>query len=520
MLNLATNLDRSARLSGDRVAIHFGETRLTYAELHAGANRVANGLRALGIGRGDRVAVCCPNLPYFPMIYYGILKAGGVVVPLNVLFKPREIEYHLRDSGARAFFCFDGTAELPIGRAGWAGFQAAADSCRHFISIAADAAAAPPFAGQLTFGQMLRSESAVADTATTSSEDTAVILYTSGTTGQPKGAELSHCNIAMNTQCLQSLMQLGRDDVQLVTLPLFHAFGQVAQMNAAIQAGCAMVLMPRFDPERVLAAMLAHGVTVFAGVPTMYIALLEHPAAERIDMAVIAATLRVAISGGASLPLETLRQFEQRFDIPILEGYGLSETSPVATFNHLDSPRIPGSVGQPVAGVEVRVVDPDGAEVPVGEAGEVVIRGHNVMKGYYRRPEATAEAIRNGWFHSGDIGRMDEQGNLYIIDRLKEMIIRSGFNVYPREIEEVLMAHPAVAMVAVIGVPHASLGEEIKACVVAREGFDDAAALQAWARERLAEYKYPRIIEFSPSLPMTATGKLLKKALKDPGAAS
>jgi long-chain acyl-CoA synthetase len=509
MLNLASNLDRNARLYPERPALYFADRQMTYGKLHAAANRVANGLRALGIVPGDRVALSCPNLPFFPMVYYGILKAGAVVVPLNVLFKPREVEYHLRDSGARVYFCFEGTAELPMGEIGQQGF-AAVDSCEHFVTINAD----PEPRGELTLERLLMEHTADGDTAPTSAEHTALVLYTSGTTGQPKGAELSHSNVAMNTQCMVNLLSIERDDVQLVCLPLFHAFGQIVQLNTAILAGAAMVLLPRFEPDAVLAAMQAHGVTLFAGVPTMYIGLLNHPGASNYDLTAISARLRLALSGGASLPLDVIQQFEQRFDIPILEGYGLSETSPVATFNHLDRERIAGSVGQAVAGVEVRVVAEDDSEVPSGEPGEVVIRGHNVMKGYFGRPDATADAIRDHWFHSGDIGRMDERGNLYIVDRVKDMIIRGGYNVYPREIEEVLMEHPSIALVAVIGVTDATLGEEIVAYVVARAGFDDADTLRVWARERLAEYKYPRHIEFRDVLPMTATGKLLKKALK------
>ena len=352
--------------------------------------------------------------------------------------------------------------------------------------------------------------------AQTDANDTALILYTSGTTGMPKGAELTHANVAMNTQICQGLTKQDSRDVQLVVLPLFHTFGQTVQMNSAIMCGASMVLLARFDPDAVLAAMQRHKVTIFAGVPTMYIGLLNLPgAAERHDLKSIAQCLRLGLSGGAAMPVEVIRQFEARFEVAILEGYGLSETSPVATFSYMDFDRIPGSVGQPVTGTEVRIVDDKDQPVPTGQDGEIVVRGHHVMKGYYKRPEATAEAIRNGWFHTGDIGRIDERGNVYIVDRLKDMIIRGGFNVYPRELEEVLMTHEAVAQVAVIGVPHETHGEEVKAVVVLKPGRQSTGdSIGAWCKERMVAYKYPRIVEIVDAMPMTATGKILKRALK------
>jgi long-chain acyl-CoA synthetase len=299
----------------------------------------------------------------------------------------------------------------------------------------------------------------------------------------------------------------------MLTLPLFHVFGQVVLMVACTMAGATMVLVPRFEPGAVLKALQDENVTVFAGVPTMYWALLNHPT-DGIDLKRIKGNLRMCASGGASLPVEVLRAFEAKFEVPILEGYGLSETSPVATFNHLHKERKPGSVGTPVWGVEIRVVDENDEDVGVGEPGEVLIRGHCVMRGYLNKPEATAEVFRGGWFHSGDIGQLDEDGYLYIVDRLKDMIIRGGFNVYPREVEEVLMGHEAVSLVAVIGVPHEKYGEEIKAIAVPNVGAElDPDALIAWSKAHLAAYKYPRIVEIRDSLPMNATGKILKKEL-------
>ncbi|MDP6351066.1 MAG: long-chain fatty acid--CoA ligase [Alphaproteobacteria bacterium] len=514
MINLATILETSARQRPDHEALILGDTRLSYGQFDGAANQVANGLAAAGIGPGDRVALSCPNLPYFPIVYFGILKTGAAVLPTNVLLKRDEIGYLLEDSEAKAYLCFEGTEELPLGGEGHAAYQAT-DSCTHFWMITADPAAASAIEGTQTLGALMAGQAPVFDTHQGGADDIAVVLYTSGTTGQPKGAELTHSNILMNAMVTRAMAGGSGDDVQLVTLPLFHVFGQVVQMNAGLMAGATLVLVPRFDPGTVLALMEAHDVTVFAGVPTMYWALLNYPDADKHDLAKIKRTMRLACAGGSSLPVEVLRAFEAKFDVPILEGYGLSETSPVVTFNQLGQERKPGSVGTPVWGVEMRVVDENDEPLGAGEPGEVVVRGHCVMRGYLNRPEATAEAFRGGWFHTGDIGQIDEDGYLYIVDRLKEMIIRGGFNVYPREIEELLLTHPSVSLAAVVGIPDEEYGEEIKAYVVPKPGAEiDPDEVIAWSKERLAGYKYPRVVESRDSLPLSATGKILKKELR------
>jgi long-chain acyl-CoA synthetase len=345
--------------------------------------------------------------------------------------------------------------------------------------------------------------------------DTAVILYTSGTTGQPKGAELSHSNIIMNAFVVRELFKHSDDDIQLVALPLFHSFGQTVQLNGGFLGGHTLVFLPRFEPEAAFRALQDENVTIFCGVPTMYWALLNYPDAEKFDLEKIASTLRLGASGGSSLPVEVIKGVEERFNLPILEGYGLSESSPVATFSRLDMERKPGSIGVPIWGIEVKVVDEDGEEVPVGEAGEIIMRGHNVMKGYYDRPQETAHTLRNGWLHTGDVGRMDEDGYFSIVDRIKDMIIRGGYNVYPREVEEMLMTHPDVSLAAVVGVADDEYGQEIKAFIVPKEGTDPQPdAIVAWAKEEMAAYKYPRLVEIRDTLPMTATGKILKTDLR------
>jgi long-chain acyl-CoA synthetase len=504
-LNLSSVLEHAARLTPDRIAITCGPQQLTYAELDAKASQVAAGLHGMGIRAGEHVALSCPNVPWFPIAYFGILKAGAAVVPLNVLLKPREIAYHLKNSDARAILAFDGTAELPIGA--MCRDAAAQAGTPHVIVFPGDAAA-------------LMRDPAGFHPPRREPHDTAVILYTSGTTGHPKGAELTHGNMVSNAITCHDMFKPAFDggteqNVTLITLPLFHSTAQTAQMNAALYGGFRLVLQPRFDPAAVLEAFSRERVGLWIGVPTMYWALLDHARSVGADVAGAAASLRLCASGGAPMPVELMRAFEQVFAVRILEGYGLSETAPVVAFNQLQRPSKPGTVGFPVFGVDVRCVDEHDNTVPPGTRGEVVVRGPNVMKGYYDRPEATAEAMRGGWFRTGDIGQFDAEGYLAIVDRKKDLILRGGFNVYPREIEDVLLTHPAVGLVAVIGVPDDRLGEDIKAVVVRRpHAAVTAEELIAWAREQMAAFKYPRIIEFRDSLPMSATGKVLKRELR------
>lgn len=520
MLNLSILVEASAQDYPASPAVIFNDRTLTYAQLNGAANMFANGLRKLGIGQGDKVAVMIPNLPYFPIAYYGILKTGATVVPFNVLFTAREVAYHLQDSDAAALVGFAMFAEPAYN-----GFQQV-ESCKHLIIASADPA--QPFthadAAVLDFNRFLgMGGSPVFDTVQTAADDTAVILYTSGTTGSPKGAQLTHSNMVMNARVSVDLVGSGVGDVALTVLPLFHSFGQTVLMNACFMAGAAITLLPRFTPDAALAIMQRDNVTIFAGVPTMYWALYAYPEAHKFDLDKIARTLRIAASGGAAMPVELMRNFEARFSVPILEGYGLSETSPVASFNVSSKPRKPGSIGIPVWGVQMALVDDNNAILPkptepgaLSAVGEIVIRGHNVMKGYYKRPEATSEVMQGDWFHTGDLARVDDEGYYFIVDRKKEMILRGGFNVYPREIEEFLMTHPKVSLVAVKAVPDEKLGEEVKAYIVLKPGESATAEeIMAFAKEGLAAYKYPRFIEFRSELPMTATGKILKRALID-----
>jgi long-chain acyl-CoA synthetase len=493
--SLATNLIAAARRAPERPALRLDDTTITYAELDDATARVAGLMREHGLEPGDRVGVMLPNTPEFAIVYSGVLRAGGVVVPMNVLLKQREVAFYLGDAEAKLIFAWHEIESFAREGAAEAG---------------AECLVVEPGA----FARTLERVEPHAAIAHRSADDTAVLLYTSGTTGKPKGAQLTHSNLAVNADVSKALFSLGPDDVVLGALPLFHAFGQTCGLNAAIAAGASLALIPRFDAGRALGVIERDRVTVFEGVPTMYAALVHHPEREGFD----ARTLRLCVSGGAALAVELLREFERTFDCVILEGYGLSETSPVACFNHPDRERKPGSIGTPVEGVEMKLVDLHRRDSAPGEAGEIAIRGHNVMKGYWNRPEATAEAIdQDGWFYSGDIARVDEDGCYFIVDRKKDLIIRGGYNVYPREIEEILYEHPAVREAAVVGIPHAELGEEVAAAVALRPGMQvTEKEIRDYVKTNVAAYKYPRRVWFVDELPKGPTGKILKRAIEPP----
>jgi long-chain acyl-CoA synthetase len=496
-LNLASLLTESAERAPESPAIRLGDAGLSYGELDDRSARLATLLREMGVEPGDRVGVMLPNVPEFPVAYYGVLRAGAIVVPMNVLLKRREIAFYLEDSGAKLLLAWHGFA----GEAR----DGAADAGAEMIEVEPAA-----------FASLLDGHDPTPGLVDTAEDDTAVILYTSGTTGKPKGAELTHANLFRNADVSsRTTCEIGTGDIVLGALPLFHSFGQTVGMNASLMVGACLTLVARFDPAEALETMQRDGVTHFYGVPTMYGALLHHPERESFDTS----SLRNCITGGASMPVEVLHGFEQAFGAKVLEGYGLSETSPVACSNHPDKERKAGSIGTPIEGVEMQLVDEDDNPVAQGEVGEVVIRGHNIMKGYWQRPDATEEAMRGGWFHSGDMARTDEDGYFYVVDRKKDLIIRGGYNVYPREVEEVLYEHPKIREAAVVGVPHDEWGEEIGAAVVLHDGEELAAGeIGAYVKERIAAYKYPRVVWFVDELPKGPTGKILKREIEPPAA--
>jgi long-chain acyl-CoA synthetase len=494
--NLARILTDTAEKSGDKTAFKLDDVELNYAMLDEGSARVAGLLKSKGLEPGDRVGLMMPNVPYFPAIYYGILRAGGVVVPMNVLLKGREVAFYLEDPDAKILFAWGDFAEAAEEGAEKAGTEV--------ILVKPG-----------EFEKLLAEHEPERDVVERSADDTAVILYTSGTTGKPKGAELTHANLQRNSAGVsQKLGEMGKDDVLLGALPLFHSFGQTCTMNSAVSVGATVTMLPRFDPDKALEIIERDKVTIFQGVPTMYNAMLHSQSCDQADCS----SLRLCMSGGAAMPAELMRSFEEKFGCIILEGYGLSETSPVASFNHPDKERKPGSIGTPIEGVEMQVWDDDGNEVPQGEVGEIVIRGHNIMKGYWNRDDANKEAITDeGWFRTGDMAKMDEDGYFFIVDRKKDLIIRGGYNVYPREIEEVLYEHPAIQEAAVVGVPHDELGEEVGAAVVLKDGESlDADELKSYVKEQVAAYKYPRRVWFVDELPKGPTGKILKREIDVP----
>ena len=495
-LNLATILQAGAAEHPDKTVIRLGEAEISYAELDRQARGVAASLRARGIQPCDTVALLIPNVPEFTIAYFGILYAGCTVVPINVLAAAPEVTYFLEDASARLLIVHPLFQEPGTEGAKAAGVPFVIAGGEGEGSLAEMAAADP-------IDAMHNNDA----------DDTAVILYTSGTTGKPKGAELTHSNLFLNCAfVVPRFMPPGLEEKRaLAVLPLFHSFGQTCIQNAMIAAGGTFSLLPRFTPEEAFEILERDRINIFAGVPTMYFALLHHQGEREYDLS----SLRMCMTGGAPMPVEVMKEFEEKYDVAIQEGFGLSETSPVASFGRVDKPRKAGSIGYPVWGVEMCIVDENDNPLPDGERGEICIRGHNIMKGYLGRPDATKETLRNGWFHSGDIGLRDEDGCYWIVDRKKDMILRGGFNVYPREVEEVLYGHESILEAAVIGVGHESHGEEVKAVVVTKPGAGlTTDELREWCKERLAAYKYPRMIEFVDALPKGPTGKILKRELK------
>lgn len=495
MTNLAENLTSTATKHGDRPAVRLDDSVLTYDQLLDGARRVAALLADKGVGPGDRVGLVLPNVPAFPVLFYGAVAAGAVVVPMNPLLKGREVTYYLEDSGAKLVFAWKDMAEEAGKGADAVGIECVPVEPGGFVDL-------------------LAQHEPTEDVVDRDDDDTVVLLYTSGTTGQPKGAELTHHNLISNASVsAETLVELTEEDVVMGCLPLFHCFGLTCGLNASVQVGACLTLIPRFDAAKALEVVGRDHVTVFEGVPTMYAGMLNVDDATSYDMS----SLRTCISGGSAMPVEVMKKFEKTFDCIVLEGYGLSETSPVASFNQPDIERKPGSIGVPVRGVEMKLVDDDGKDADEGEVGEIAIKGENVMKGYWGREEATEEAIRDGWFLSGDMAKTDEDGYFFIVDRKKDLIIRGGYNVYPREVEEALYEHDDVAEVAVIGIPHDDLGEEVGAAVALKSGGTATEdELRAFAKERLAAYKYPRSIWIVDELPKGPTGKILRREVEAP----
>jgi long-chain acyl-CoA synthetase len=487
MANLAGMLVDTAAEHGERTAIKLDDLELSYALFEGSTRHAAGLLTSKGIGEGDRVGLMLPNVPYFPVLFYGALRLGATVVPMNPLLKGREVAFHLEDSGAKAVFAWH-----QFGEAAAAGAQAAG---AEYVEVKPG-----------EFENLVGAAQPLADVADREDSDTALILYTSGTTGTPKGAELTHGNLREAARISVDLVDVGPDTVTFGALPLFHVFGLTSGLNASVAVGGCLTLLPRFDPGKALEIVERDRVNTFLGVPTMYAAMLHHEGEHDTS------SLDLCVSGGAAMPVEILRGFEEKFGATILEGYGLSESTAIAAFNRPDRERKPGSIGIPVPDTEMRLDGDEGEEV-----GEILVKGPTVMKGYWNRAEATAETLEDGWLRTGDMARVDEDGYFFVVDRKKELVIRGGFNVYPREIEEVLYEHPAVREAAVIGIPHDSLGEEVGAAVVLRDGEDASEEeIRDYVKERVAAYKYPRRVWFADELPKGPTGKILKREISPP----
>jgi len=490
-MNLATLGEENVRRFGEYVALHFEGRDYTNVQQQRAAARAARALARLGVGAGDRVVVLLPNCPEVMQAYGGILRLGAVIVPVVFLLSPDEVRHILEDSEARVVVT---SPELVSKVEGWTG---------PVVLVGGGP-------GGLDWETLLAREDEDAPIVPRQPSDLAVILYTSGTTGRPKGVALSHDNLAANARAAASLYELDRTAWALAVLPLSHSYG-LTVMNAGNILGTRAVLLRWFNPELVLETIERFRVQSMAGVPTMYVYLLHYPEAGRFDTS----SMRSWGSGAAPLPLEIVEPFEAKFGGRLMEGYGLTEASPVVSAHRLSGVRKLGSVGQPIPGVQVAILDDEDRPVPAGELGEICVRGPNVMLGYYRLPDETARTLRNGWLHTGDIGRLDADHFLYVVERKKDLIIRGGFNIYPREVEEILYAHPAVAETAVIGMPDPVMGEEVLAFVVRKPGAEaEADAIIAFCQERLAKYKCPRRVRFVPSLPKTPVGKILRKALR------
>ncbi len=494
MANFAEPLAKAAAEDPDHHAVRLDDAVLSYGELEAAAARAAGLLREKGVKAGDRVGMQMPNVPYFPILYFGALRLGAVMVPMNPLLKKGEVSYHLSDSGSRVHL-------------GWHDFADAAQGG----SEEAEAECIVVKPGE--FDELLKEADPVEDVVERDDDDPAVIIYTSGTTGTPKGAALTHKNLRCGSDVGRDLVDADSDSVVVATLPLFHVFGMNSIMNTTVRARGLMTLVPRFDPGKVLEIIERDHVTTFGGVPTMYSALLNHPDREDHDVS----SLNLCISGGSPLPVEVLNGFDEAFGATILEGYGLSETTGMGTFNTRDRERKPGSIGVTVGGTEVRLVDDEDNEVDEGESGELTMRGPFVMTSYWNKEDATEEVMKGGWFHTGDIATRDEDGYLFIVDRKKDLIIRGGYNVYPRELEEVLYSHPAVREAAVVGMPDDSLGEEVGAAIALKDGESvEPDELRDYMKEKVAAYKYPRKVWLVDELPKGPTGKILKREIELP----
>ena len=499
-MNAAQFFDSTLEERSENIALTWANSQVTYKELRTAILRLGAGFKHLGIQRGDRILLMLPNIPHFAISYYAVLSIGAIVVPANIMFKEREIAYQIEDCEAVAAICWEGFVPEVLTAMG------KTESLKHLLVLGDKI---PQNGMQLT--QIISNSDPLEKMEDVEPDETAVIMYTAGITGHPKGAELSHQSMLNSMEILAETLRFNEREKILSVVPFFHSFGGTVVMNAGLYGGSTLVLSPKFNPKEMLDLMIKEDTSIFAGVPTMFQMILDNYDHDSPNMP----HLKYCLSGGSSLAPELLSQFEEKFSTYILEGYGLSETCAAATFNNFKRERKPGSIGYPLDGVKMKIMDDQGNEMPIGEVGEIVIKGKTLMKGYRNRPTATDEAIRDGWFHTGDLGKMDMDGYFYLVARKTDMILKGGFKVFPREIEDVILGHPQVKEAAVIGIPDVVMGEEIKACIVPKEGMRiNPAALLEYCRERMANYKCPAVLRFYRELPKGPTGRILKKELR------
>ncbi|PLS02984.1 long-chain fatty acid--CoA ligase [Neobacillus cucumis] len=511
-MNLSALLQETAKKFSEKPAYYFMGQMSTYAELDDAVQKFASGLEKLGLRQGDHIALLLGNSPHFVISLYGALRLGITVIPVNPIYTADEIGYILKNGDVKAVVALD--LAIPLAEK----MHSLLPEIKHYIfcetkpdsQIHLEIEKLSVYPKMKSFTNIISSGESSFQGPVLGEEDVAIILYTSGTTGKPKGAMLSHKNLYSNARDVGGYLRINPDDKVVTVLPMFHVFCLTVALNAPLLSGASIVILPKFSPKEVFSLIKDFTATIFAGVPTMYNFLYQYPEGNPADFN----SLRLCISGGASLPVALLKNFEKKFNVFISEGYGLSEASPVTCFNPLDRPRKPGSIGTSILRVENKIVDELGQDVPPGHVGELIVRGPNVMKGYYKMPEETAAAIRNGWLHTGDMARMDEEGYFYIVDRKKDLIIVGGYNVYPREVEEVIYNHSDVVEVAVLGVPDPNQGEAVNAYVVSKNPALTKEQVLEYCREHLAKYKVPTTIEFLDELPKNTTGKILRRALK------
>ncbi|MEH7072415.1 fatty acid--CoA ligase family protein [Neobacillus drentensis] len=512
-MNLLSQFEESAKNFAAKPAYYFMDQACTYAELDVAITKFASGLTKLGVKQGDHIALLLGNSPHFVISLYGALRLGATVIPVNPIYTADEIGYILNNGDVKVVVALD--MAIPLVEK----LHTFLPKIENYIfcettpnsSVESVIENLSGYSKMKSFTEVVASGELTFNGPELQDDDTAIILYTSGTTGKPKGAMLTHNNLYSNAKDVGEYLKMNPEDRIVTVLPMFHVFCLTVALNAPLLSGATLLIEPKFSPKEIFALVKESQATVFAGVPTMYNFLFQYPEGNPDDLK----SLRLCISGGASLPVALLKNFEKKFNVAVSEGYGLSEASPVTCFNPLDRPRKPGSIGTSILRVENKVLNEMGEEVPVGQVGELVVRGPNVMKGYYKMPEETAAAIRNGWLHTGDLARMDEEGYFYIVDRKKDLILVGGYNVYPREVEEIIYNHPDVVEVAVFGVPDPNLGEAVKAFVVSKTPGLSAEQLLDYCKEHLAKYKIPSSIDFIEELPKNTTGKILRRALKD-----